>query len=41
MGSDSHVTGVLAFYEIWKGYQDGASVTVAMAGEDTTPYVTL
>lgn len=40
-GSDSHVMGAIAFYEMWKSYEDGAPVTVVLVSEQNRPYVTV
>jgi hypothetical protein len=36
-GRDAHMMGALAFYQLWKNYQDGRRVTLVMTDEQGRP----
>ena len=38
-GRDGHVMGALAFYQLWKNYQDGRPVTLVMTDEQGQEYI--
>lgn len=38
-GRDAHVMGALAFYQLWKNYQDGRPVTLVMTDEQGQEYI--
>jgi uncharacterized protein YgiM (DUF1202 family) len=38
-GRDAHMMGALAFYELWKNYQDGRPVTLVMTDEQGREYI--
>ena len=38
-GRDAHMMGALAFYELWKNYQDGRPVTLVMTDEQGAEYI--
>jgi hypothetical protein len=38
-GRDAHIMGALAFYELWKNYQDGRPVTLVMTDEQGADYI--
>ncbi len=38
-GRDAHMMGALAFYQLWKNYQDGRPVTLVMTDEQGAEYI--
>ena len=38
-GRDAHLMGALAFYELWKSYQDGRPVTLVMTDDRGEEYI--
>ena len=38
-GRDAHLMGALAFYELWKNYQDGRRVTLVMTDDRGEEYI--
>jgi Bacterial SH3 domain len=38
-GRDAHIMGALAFYELWKNYQDGRPVALVMTDEQGADYI--
>jgi uncharacterized protein YgiM (DUF1202 family) len=38
-GRDAHIMGALAFYQLWKNYQDGRPVTLVMTDEQGAEYI--
>jgi Bacterial SH3 domain len=38
-GRDAHIMGALAFYELWKNYQNGRPVTLVMTDEQGRDYI--
>jgi uncharacterized protein YgiM (DUF1202 family) len=38
-GRDAHMMGALAFYQLWKNYQDGRPVTLVMTDERGQEYI--
>jgi uncharacterized protein YgiM (DUF1202 family) len=38
-GRDAHLMGALAFYELWKNYQDGRPVTLVMTDDRGEEYI--
>jgi hypothetical protein len=38
-GRDAHIMGALAFYELWKNYQDGRPVTLIMTDAQGAEYI--
>ena len=38
-GRDAHIMGALAFYELWKNYQNGRPVTLVMLDEQGREYI--
>jgi hypothetical protein len=38
-GRDAHLMGALAFYQLWKNYQDGRPVTLVMTDEQGAEYI--
>ena len=38
-GRDAHIMGALAFYELWKNYQNGRPVTLVMLDEQDREYI--
>jgi uncharacterized protein YgiM (DUF1202 family) len=38
-GRDAHMMGALAFYQLWKNYQDGRPVTLVMTDEQGEEYI--
>jgi hypothetical protein len=38
-GRDAHIMGALAFYELWKNYQNGRPVTLVMTDEQGREYI--
>jgi hypothetical protein len=38
-GRDAHIMGALAFYQLWKNYQDGRPVTLVMTDEQGQDYI--
>ena len=38
-GRDAHIMGALAFYELWKNYQNGRPVTLVMPDEQGREYI--
>jgi len=38
-GRDAHLMGALAFYQLWKNYQDGRPVTLVMTDEQGEEYI--
>lgn len=38
-GRDAHMMGALAFYQLWKNYQDGRPVTLVMTDERGEEYI--
>jgi uncharacterized protein YgiM (DUF1202 family) len=38
-GRDAHMMGALAFYQLWKNYQDGRPVTLVMTDEPGQEYI--
>ena len=40
-GRDAHLMAATAFYQMWKNHQNGRRVSMALAGEDDSDYITI
>jgi hypothetical protein len=38
-GRDAHMMGALAFYQMWKNYQNGRPVTLVMTDDQGAEYI--